>query len=275
MNIRLMQEAKNISKKTIYQNFGKIILIVITAYIPMVLCNVSIASMFPIIQTVDTTNLNYEEIRQLLEANILMQIYVFLISLIFCPITTSARKIIFDMFYKKEVSMSVLFENYASAEKMFKSISIYLLTCFKVIVRSVIFIVAYIGISMLYDIVAQFVPEIFLILPFFTAMLILTYLFFGYICVPLIYENICILNFENRFFSQKYCYSQLKILYKKRTRELANLCLSFLGIFMISFVLGSFTMGITVFVFNIYFALTTTYYTVKYNHQFLPEDIKI
>lgn len=268
MNRLLMQESKSLAFQTIKKNFFKILWIIFIACMPALFCNLSIFSLLP---TIDVNTATIEQVVQSSMFELFAQLGMILVSIIFYPITVSAITQYLKLARGEQVHLHDLFVNYSSLKRVFRCFTLQMSTFFKMFAR--LFPVAIIGgvFTLIFSLVNYAGFGIIAIVPFYIGIFIIMFYGLGRAMPVLMFEKIAILNFEDQDFSRKETYKQLKTIYKGRTKELGNVASSFLGWWMVSMVLSSFTAGVSVFLYTAYFAIGITHYATKHNTQFLPK----
>lgn len=270
MNRRLMQESKAIAFTTIKQNIWKILFILILADMPPLFCNIAIASLLPI---TDAVTLSMEELITASYWQLFAQLGIFLVALIFFPISAAATKLYFNMLYQKPANINELFENYGSFKRLFSCFSLYLQGLIKAFFR-ILPCFFFLGLAgFIYGMSTAVMSYMVLLIPFYIVIFIVIFYALGRVMLSTLFVNISILNLDNENYSRKAAYKELKLIYKHRTKELSNLALNFVGIGIVAVFLSTFTLSISLFIFSIYYNLSITYYTLKYNPQFLPINI--
>ncbi|MFI3115645.1 MAG: hypothetical protein R3Y12_05845 [Clostridia bacterium] len=273
MNLKLMQEAKEVATDTLRQNFGTILTIILIAGMPIVFCNYYIASFFPL--EVFTETLTIEQFTEIVWNQGLIQCLSVLVQLIFYPITISSMKIILNMYFEKTSSINNLFFNYSSINRIFRTFALFgtIWLAFLIKLLPYIFIISLVLFAsemiFLYN---QTLGLIFLV-PLYGVTLYIMFKALGAYIHVLIFENICILNFDDSEFSRKKLYYDLKTIFYKKSSELSNLGISFFFPCFLGFTLANFTLGISIFIFYIYLSITLVYYTTKNNSNLLPNNV--
>lgn len=272
MNRRLMQEAKLLARKTVEDNIWKILIILLIAYLPRIICSLAIFTLMPKIDV--TQEITMEQLAELYKSEAIMQFVMSILSVIFFPVVISATKTYLNMAHGKEANISDIFVNYSSIGAVIRSTTLYFGVVFKILFRLIPTVIYMCILSFLYDVMANVISEYVLLIPFFAMSFIIFYYMIGRVLLPIIYQNICILNFDNEEFSRRNTYRELKQIYNKRTGELSNFTLSFAGLFVLAMILSSFTVGLSTFLIYVYFNIALVHYTTKHHPQFLPNQPK-
>lgn len=273
MNRRLMQEANGFARKIIGDNLFKMVFITIISCLPIMICGFLIAEVFPIID-ISIETATFEDIKNLNKQNISMQLLFILAYLVFYPITISSNKMFLEMMFNKKSELLDLFDNYSSIKKIFNSFKLF----FNVMIKTVLFCIPYVLIFSIITFVFSLAMTLsfsyIFVFPYYLVIFQLIYRALGKYTTIRVYENLCFLNYENEKFSKKECYQTLCKTYKSRKKDFCAFAFSFAGMGFLAYVLSVFTGALSLFIFFIYFRLSTTYYFTKHNREFIPENLE-
>lgn len=275
MNLRLAQEAKKVAFDTIKQNIGTILTIILIAGMPMVFCNLYIASFFSLDEIL-LENITVEMAEEILIKQAIVQGLSFIVQLIFYPITIASAKIFLNMYFEKTASLNNLFLNYSSISRVLKSFKLYFTVFFIMLIKVLPYAVVVIALTLGLEYIYMYNDTLglVLILPFYGTMLYTMFKAVGAYIFVLIYENLCILNFDNSDFLRKKAYYQLKTIINKKNSELSKLGISYFLYLFIACMLSTLTLGISIFLFYVYFIISIVFYVTKHNTDLLPNNKK-
>lgn len=250
--------AKKISKSALKQNFSKVFVISIIAYIPsslFALVVTSFALLSPVF-TVAGVDVNVD--LSLLIANLS---YV-LLGFLFYPLSISATKIFLKIIAKEPYKLMEMFEYYKDFPSFVSTFKLYIWVIFKTFIAILPYLLVMVAMGITYILIPFINDFVDILIATFYGMIfaVLSIFMLSKIVLIELYEKICMLNIDDTSFKKGFYFKKFANKFKGKTMNLIVLSLSFIGWSLLAGWLTNLTMGISTCLFSAYYTMSITLY---------------